>query len=61
MAWFWTDDIADALIASGAVPETLVQDWLRQPHGVAAPGDADLIALGLSLLGLDAEFEAGAA
>ncbi len=61
MAWFWTDDIAHALLAAGVVPESRVQDWMSQPFGVAAAADVDLVALGLSLLGLDVDVEAGAA
>lgn len=60
MAWFWTDDLAHALLDAGMVEEASVRSWLDRPEGIAAPADSDPVALGATLLGIDAE-EAGAA
>lgn len=53
MAWFWTDDLARALLDAGLVSESSVRAWLDRPEGIAAPAETDPVTLGAALLGID--------
>lgn len=40
MVWFWTDDLAAALIEAGDVSPEQVASWVANPQAVrATPGD----------------------
>jgi hypothetical protein len=60
MAWFWTDDLARALIDEGVVSDDAVQEWIRRPVAVAGASDVDPVAMARSLLGIDPAREGAA-
>jgi hypothetical protein len=52
VAWFWTDDLARALIDAGEVERVSVTRWMERPIAVAAPEDADPLEVGRATLGI---------
>jgi hypothetical protein len=52
MAWFWTDDLARALVDAGVTERSSVETWLDRPTALAAPEGADPLELGRRELGL---------
>jgi hypothetical protein len=59
MAWFWTDDLARALLEAGVVERDAIQDWLERPVAYAGPDDGTPIDVAKSFLEIPAA--AGAA
>jgi hypothetical protein len=55
MAWFWTDDLARALVENDLVSADAVSDWIVRPVAVTGPDGADPVAVGRHTLGIERE------
>ena len=54
MAWFWTDDLARALIESGLASATEVADWIARPVAIAGADGVDVVDLAAEAFGRSA-------
>ncbi|MGH8875536.1 MAG: hypothetical protein ACRDVM_09860 [Acidimicrobiia bacterium] len=52
MPWFWTDDLARALIEAGEASQSRVAAWIRRPVALAA-GDHDPLAVARQVMSED--------
>jgi hypothetical protein len=55
MAWFWTDDLARALVDAGVAERSTVESWIERPIAISAAADADPLDVGRQALGLQSE------
>ncbi len=61
MAWFWSDDLARALLEAGEASETQMRDWIQRPVAIAGSQDADPLTLARRMAGYRDDEEIGAA
>lgn len=53
MVWFWSDDLARALLDSGLTEPDRVGEWLDKPLAFAASAGEDGLSVGCRILGID--------